>query len=325
MKINTSLCFGVLLFIACSKNSDSTFIPPTEDKEVEDKVDETDIPDNYSPYFTINDPTPSGKTWEAVTELTDEFEGPEIDSNKWFTDPGAHPYLLWYGRKPALFQEKNLKIKNKELTIEVGKLPTPITRSGWGANGTPVDYTFYGGILRSKTTTRVGNYYECRMKMNKTELGGGFWLMGFNNDCNKKHEIDITESVGVMSDEATAWMKQKGWDEIFHSNALRRNDICNTNNIKDSDYIRTPTKNHEKYYVYGFWWKSTTELLFYLDGEYQYTLTPPVPMDQEMYMQFSIESYDWNPVPENGSRAELGSLEERTTYVDYIRTFKLVE
>ena len=282
-------------------------------------------PSSEAPYFVGNDPTPQGKTWETIPELTDEFEAPEIDHTKWHTDPTTHPHLKWVGREPAMFREENLKVQDGKMTIEVNKLPEPVTASGWGLNGTLITYTFSGGIFRSKVTTNIGNYYECKMKMNKTEMGGGFWLMGFNNACDKKHEIDITESVGVMSEGTSDWMKQKGWDNIYHSNAIRRNDACQTSQVKDSDYIRTPTKNHERYYVYGFWRKSATELLFYLDGEYKYTLTPPVSFDQDMYMQFSIESYNWNPIPENGSQVEVASLEDRTTYIEYIRVFKLVD
>lgn len=289
---------------------------------LQEKLKSEPVSSSQVPYFTGDNPTPEGKKWEAVSALSDEFDGPEIDNTKWVTDPAAHPHLKWHGRQPALFQSKNLKIKNQELTIEVGKLPKPVTVAPYNK---PTTYEFYGGILRSKATTNVGNYYECRMKMNKTEMGGGFWLMGFNSACDKKHEIDISESVGVMSDLAPNWAKNKGWDNIFHANTIRREDPCQSDQSRDSGHVKTATKNHEKYYVFGCWRKSATELLFYMDGEYQFTLTPPVPFDQDMYMQFSIESYHWNPFPLNGSKVETASVSDRTTHVDYIRTFKLTD
>jgi beta-porphyranase len=276
------------------------------------------------PYFIGGDPTPTGKKWETITAMTDEFDGSEINS-KWHTEPATHPHLKWVGRSPAMFKKENVKLNNGKLTIEVNKLPAPVTTYGWGTSGTLVEYTFSGGNLRSLVTTNVGNYHEVKMKMNKTEMGGGFWLMGFNGNCNKKHEIDITESVGIESKNMASWAKNQGWTEIYHSNAIRREDSCDSNQKRDSDYKKTPTKNHERYYVYGCWRKSATELLFYLDGVYQYTLTPPVPFDQEMYLQFSIESYDWNPIPANGSFVETASLEDRTTFIEYIRSFKLID
>lgn len=83
------------------------------------------------------------------------------------------------------------------------------------------------------------------------------------------------------------------------------------------------TKKSERFYTYGFYWKSAAELLFYLDGEYGYTLNPPIPFDQGLFLQFSIEAYDWNPIPEEGSKVATASKEDRTTYIDYIRVYKL--
>jgi len=260
---------------------------------------------------------PSGKKWEVVPAFTDEFDGPEIDT-KWNLDPRGHSDLNWPGRTPALFQKESFKIIDGEMTIEVGVLPEPITISPYGS---PLTYKYHGGIMRSRVTTTMGNYYECKMKMSKTEMGGGFWLMG-REKCGFKHEIDITESVGVVSSEAPVWAKK--WDRIMHSNAIQRKTSCN-DAIQKEGATYLDVKNQEKYYVYGFWWKNATELLFYLDGEYQYTLTPPQDFDHEAFMQFSIESYDWNPIPEDGGKVASASLEDRLTHIDYIRTFKLVD
>ncbi|WP_281991252.1 glycosyl hydrolase [Aquimarina aggregata] len=304
--------------MSCSIDKDSS----TE--EIEAEIDNSTISVEKvkkEPYFVGKNPTPRGKKWKTVYKLTDEFNSDKINSKKWYTDPSKHPHLKWPGRLPALFQEKRIKTNKGKMTIEVGKLSKPITINPYGE---PLTYDYYGGILRSKATSTIGNYYECRMKMSKTEMGGGFWLMGFNRECNKKHEIDITESVGVLTPLTAEWAKRAKWDEIYHSNAIRREDKCDSNSERDQGAITTPTKNHERYYVYGFWWKSATELVFYLDGEYQYTLTPPVPFNEQMYLQFSIESYDWNPIPVNGSKVANAKLKDRTCYVDYIRTFKLV-
>ena len=84
-----------------------------------------------------------------------------------------------------------------------------------------------------------------------------------------------------------------------------------------------PTKNSERFYTYGFYWKSATELMFYLDGEYVYTLNPPIPFDNDLFLQFSIEAYDWNPIPDDGGRVANASKEDRTTLIDYIHVYKL--
>ena len=155
-----------------------------------DSDKEIDKPGNIKPTinkpYTIRNITPTGKKWEVVPIFTDEFDGPKIDG-KWNLDPQGHSDLNWPGRTPALFQKENFEIIDGEMTIKVGVLPQPITISPYGS---PLTYKYHGGIMRSRTTTGVGNYYECRMKMSKTEMGGGFWLMG-KGICGKKHEIDI--------------------------------------------------------------------------------------------------------------------------------------
>ncbi|WP_109831799.1 LamG domain-containing protein [Reichenbachiella versicolor] len=263
-------------------------------------------------------PEIAGKKWKIVKELSDEFKGKKIDESKWNIDPLKHPNLNWLGREPAIFKRESFGIKDGYLTIEAGKLPESVKIEN---NGRSYDYKYHGGILRSWVTSSIGHYYECRMKMNKTEMGGGFWLC-HRGECGDKTEIDITESVGVLTEETHKWAHR--WDQIMHSNSIHRKTACNDEK-RDSGATYPSTKNHEKFYVYGFYWKSATELLFYLDGEYQYTLTPPIPFDNDLYVQFSIEAYNWNPIPKEGSMVATGTLEERTTLVDYIRVYKLEE
>lgn len=258
-----------------------------------------------------------GKTWEKVEKLSDEFNGKKIDKKKWNIEPEGHYELNWIGRAPALFQKESFAIGNGFLTIEVGELKKTVVEDKKYSK--PMTYKYYGGILRSYKKTSVGHYYECRMKMNKTEMGGGFWLC-HKGTCENKHEIDITESVGQLTEQTHKWAYD--WDQIMHSNAIHRKTACNES-TRDQKKVTPPIKNSEQFYTYGFYWKSPTELLFYLDGAYVYTLNPPVPFNQELVLQFSIEAYDWNPIPEVGSKVATASKEDRTTYIDYIRVYEL--
>lgn len=261
-------------------------------------------------------PVVDGKTWVKVEALSDEFNGSAIDLEKWNIDPLGHPDLNWTGRVPALFQKESFGISNGYLTIEAGKLPHPVTIS---SGGKPLVYKYYGGILRSYLPSSIGHYYECRMKMNKTEMGGGFWLC-HSGTCGDKTEIDITESVGVLTENTHKWAYD--WNRIMHSNAIHRKTDCNDEK-RDQKKMTPPAKNSERFYTYGFYWKSATELMFYLDGEYVYTLNPPIPFDNDLFLQFSIEAYDWNPIPDDGGRVANASKEDRTTLIDYIHVYKL--
>ena len=140
-------------------------------------------------------------------------------------------------------------------------------------------------------------------------------------DCMKKNELDIQECVGVVSANADSWARN--FDKIFHSNAIDRKTSCVATSTQIQGYVGTDVKNHERYFVYGCWWKSPTEMRFYLDGKYVYSMTPSKDFDMPAWYQMAIETYDWNPVPDDGGMVAAGTLEERTTKYDWVRTWKL--
>ncbi|CDF79816.1 beta-porphyranase B (GH16) [Formosa agariphila KMM 3901] len=261
---------------------------------------------------------PNGKSWKLIESLSDEFDGNTLNTKKWVADPEGHPDFGWIGRPPALFKESSINVTNGFMDIEVGKLKETYVSHKYKNTQ---NYTYYGGIIRAVKPVSYGHYFESKFKMSKTEMGGGFWLMS-KNICGKKHEIDITESVGSVSPLAEEWGKV--WDKIMHSNTIFRETSCNKAE-RDQAMTIPEVKNSETFYTYGCWWKSPTELLFYLNGEYQYTLTPPANFNQDMFIHFSIEAYDWNPIPEDGGKVASANKKDRTANIDYIRTYKLVD
>lgn len=258
------------------------------------------------------DPKPEGKSWTPVPEMTDEFNGTAIDASKWQTEPYGNGWN-WVGRPPGLFQAKNVTVEGGNMNVEVGKLDKPVTVRKH-------DYTYYGAIVRSHHPGQVGWYYETRMKANATEMSSTFWLMT-KGRTKKKLELDIQECVGVVSEGAHDWVKN--WDEVFHSNLIHRANKYNPEKVQRQGQVATETKNHERFYVYGAWWKSPHEVRFYLDGKYVYSITPSIEWDVPAYYQMAIETYDWNPVPEDGGVVASGTKEQRTTQYDWVRTWKL--
>ncbi|MEW4925384.1 glycosyl hydrolase [Algibacter sp. 2305UL17-15] len=266
-----------------------------------------------SPFFqSEEDPKPKEKTWKKIKKLSDEFDGNNLNLKKWQKEPiGNH--WSWDGRPPALFKASNVVIKDGKLNVTVGKLNTPVTKKG-------STFTHQGGIVRALNPGKVGWYFECKMKANKTVMSSTFWLMS-KYDCEKKEELDIQECVGRVTEKTEDWATK--WDQIFHSNAIHRKTECHPESERDQDFVITETKNHERFYVYGAWWKSPTEILCFLDGKYVYTLNPTVTWDMPAYVHMAIETYDWNPIPEDGGLVESGTWEERTTQYEWVRTWKL--
>ncbi len=299
-KLSSSLfALCTLLAVSCSSTSTETFAPT---------------------FAEGSNPAPDGN-WTLVEHLSDEFNVDGLDTKKWSPDPKALGWG-WMGRQPGLFQPKNVTVSDGSLQIAAGVLDEPVYIEQ--RDGSKTEFKYFGGIVRSTTpTSKMGRYFECRMKMNKSEMGGGFWLMVRDEVEGKKHEIDIVECVGHTSELTTDWGRD--WNHIMHSNAIHRVTKANPVESRDENFVLIDTKNHENFHVYGGWWKSPKELLFYLDGEYIYTLVPPVDFDLDSFVQMSIEYYDWNPIPEDGGVLATLSGDDLISYFDWVRVWDLEE
>lgn len=266
------------------------------------------------PFFIAGqDPKPPGKVWQRIEPLSDEFHGDDLDLTKWQSHPIGNGWT-WDGRPPALFKASNVTLKDGMMRVTVGKLDKPVVKNG-------KMFTHQGAIVRSLNPGQVGWYFECKMKANQTVMSSTFWLMT-KGHTKKKLELDIQECVGRTTEKTKSWARH--WDQIFHSNLIHRTNRYNKKRVQLQAQIKPPTKNHERFYVYGAWWKSPEEIHFYLDGKYAYSIRPKVAWDVPAYIQMAIETYDWNPIPEDGGLVESGTCEQRTTCYEWVRTWKLV-
>ena len=182
------------------------------------------------------------------------------------------------------------------------------------------EYLYQGAIVRSINAGVKGQYFETRMKANATEMSSTFWLMT-PKGARQKLELDIQECVGVTNDLTHKFAKN--WDAVFHSNMIQRKMHNFPKPIQMQGSIATDVKNHERYFVYGCWWKSDNEAQFFLDGKYVYSITPSTKWDIPAHIQMAIEIYDWNPVPADGGMVKRGNQEERTTFYDWVRVWEL--
>ncbi len=263
------------------------------------------------------DPKPAGAAWELVESMSDDFDGDTLDLTKWQSDPLANGWV-WEGRPPALFKASNVTLRDGMMAVTVGKLDEPVVHG-------ERRYTHQGAIVRSLQPGQPGWYFECRMKANATVMSSTFWLMSkeADPDALKKLETDIQECVGRTTELTQPWAKR--WDQVFHSNLIHRTNRHNRKAVQQQRGEETATRNCERFYVYGAWWKSPDEVQFFLDGKLAYTLQPPVAWDVPAFIQMAVETYAWNPIPPDGGLVESGTWEQRTTLYDWVRTWRLRE
>ncbi|MFC2098727.1 glycoside hydrolase [Bacteroidota bacterium] len=254
-------------------------------------------------------PTPEkGFKWELVKELSDEFDGTTLNSEKWSNaDPNR-----WRGRAPGLFLAKAVSVKDGKMRITADELGEPVVLYGR-------TFTHQGGHVYSKGLVKPGSYIECRMKANKTFMSSTFWLNNYTDEttgCQSRvTELDIQECIGYPEDHA----KTTQMGSNTHSRGIPK-ECSHIPAGSAGNHCETPGKVYDHFFTYAVWWKSPTELLFYLNGEYKYTITPKADFDIETRIKMVVETYNWSPVPEDGGMT--GTWEERTTYYDWVRTYE---
>ncbi|MFI3248410.1 MAG: family 16 glycosylhydrolase [Rikenellaceae bacterium] len=248
----------------------------------------------------------AGMRWVINPETSDEFEQAGFDYDKWYNvDPNS-----WRGRAPGFFEAEATSIADGKLRLTVDILEKPIMFGGQ-------EFTHRGAHVYSKAKLLPGSYAECSMKANKTFMSSTFWLITAGKDregCDSRTtELDIQECIGFPADNHT--IRRMGSNT--HSRDIPEG--CNyekgskgNNAVVDGDVT-------EDFHTYAAWWKSPTEIIFYLDGEYAGTVNPAAPFDLPMAVKLVCETYNWSKAPEDGGMT--GSFEDRTTSYEWVRCY----
>lgn len=72
-------------------------------------------------FLPDSNPTPKGKSWELVENMSDEFDGDTLDLKKWQAKPRGNGWM-WDGRPPGLFHERNVVVKDGKMNVTVSEL-----------------------------------------------------------------------------------------------------------------------------------------------------------------------------------------------------------
>ncbi|MEM6644119.1 MAG: HYR domain-containing protein [Bacteroidota bacterium] len=278
---------------------------------------------------TLNEPyvigglTVTGKKWSPVTELSDEFEGSEINTDVWDTRSVVPGRFFWYGRWPGLFRKKNIIVQNGELWLTAEILDTPID------SGNVEGWTHGGSIVRSHVDAQIGMFVEAEMKTTETIFSGTFWLTSPSADCNvvPNTELDVTESIGrksgVFKQPELGWYRNAADEFEFGINSTCRQRGSSCLDPKNSGNSIGDFVPSEDFHVYGMYWRSPTEIDFYLDGTYAYTIEPPIAFENPMAIIMACETYDFNWPTDAESDGFNLSREQRSSRYKWVRTWKL--
>lgn len=192
------------------------------------------------------------------------------------------------------------------------------------------------GVVTSKGTVLYPLYTEARIKVSQLELSSNFWLLSTDN----RREIDVLEIYGGAANPYFARNMSTNFHVFIRSQEKGISSDFNYQNhvtLPDSAFWR------DDYHTFGVYWKSPTEVFFYIDGEQlpagswkqaemfdkDYTRTKmdktKYQMDRPMHLILDTEDHHWRSVKGIvASDEDLADPAKNKMYVDWIRTYKPV-
>lgn len=153
-----------------------------------------------NPFNPASDPENTGG-WILNEAVSDEFEGSELDSEKWFVEGQNGDYYIWKGRAPSQFVPHNVRLEDGKLKLRTAWEPDydfieesyadgPMGVSPYGKmkDGTPMPVTTAAVITNKRF---LHGYMEIKSKVGNAAITGAFWSIGY------EQELDIFEQMGA--------------------------------------------------------------------------------------------------------------------------------
>ena len=208
---------------------------------------------------------PLGDEYEFASDLSDEFNGTELDTEKWFDFNPA-----WRGRKPALFSRKNVKVADGSLQLTASLMKPEEVDIENKVRGYD---KYWKAIVKSRNKIAYG-YFEARCQSMKANVCNAFWLYDpFSDRPDLKYtegefseEIDIFEFFGKPKNQA---------DNRIYWGTVHRYATPYLESIVNKKKYKMPDKWVKKridfdfwadYHVYALAW-TPSELRWFVDGE----------------------------------------------------------
>lgn len=163
------------------------------------------------------------------------------------------------------------------------------------------------GSVKGKSLTAYYGYYECRMKCNSlTDIPSNFLMRSSGNVDYQ--ELSIAEVVGKTKDK-------------FHATA---SSYVGGQQVVSRGKAPLLQLANEEYHTYGCWWQNDSTMLFYLDGEYQFTIHANTqlddhPFDETMYLRLFTSISPWCELNQDANDSSINN----TTF-DWVRSYNLV-
>jgi hypothetical protein len=245
-------------------------------------------------------PAPAGFAWQGIPELTDEFNGDKLDTDKWLTH---HPY--WKGREPSHFEPANVTVHDGHLFL---RSTTKIDDLASVANPQK-DVWVQSACLSSKAPIASCGYYEARVKASGLSMTSSFWFQG------KYSEIDVVEEIGEPSNP-----RMHPERDLMLMNTHFFTPGFKTDKATPKRW-KMPSGAADAFHTYGVWWRDAKTIWFYHDGVKVAEVTPAGDFAEPQWLFFDTEVFTWDGLP---SIESLKDPARNAMEVDWVRGWRLV-
>ena len=212
--------------------------------------------------YPFSDPMNTGG-WILNEEISDEFEGTALDTNKWFIEGLNGDYYIWKGRAPAQFVPHNVIVEDGKLKLRTQwESDYEFDQEGYKESGgepygvfegNPLPITTAGVITKKRF---LNGYMEVKSKVGNAAITGAFWAIGY------EQELDVYELMGNPKVE-DGDIQDTGMKTTIHDWSPPATRPTWTWKYKDNNL---PFRMADDFHVFGAEW-GADYLKVYLDGE----------------------------------------------------------
>ena len=244
-----------LLLLGCSEQP-----PPGEPQDI------SPAEPSEAGVYPASDPSNTGG-WILREDISDEFDGSEIDKSKWFVEGDNGDYYIWKGRAPSQFAAHNVIVEDGLLKLRSQWEPDFDFAIGEGHEGN--DYATHEGEFIPVTTAGIislkrflNGYMEVRSRSADAAMTSSFWMIGYES------ELDVYETMGnpkIDSGSGITATMLKASVHDWQPPAQRP--------TRKFGYVQElPWRVADEFHVYGVDW-GPDYLKFYIDGELTHEVT----------------------------------------------------
>lgn len=220
--------------------------------------------------------------WERYGPLSDEFEGDELDPEKWWPyDPN------WKGRQPGFFYPGNVIVSDGELHLIMKKEEVPEMPKDEGY------HTYTCACVKSRTKVLYG-YFEVKSRPMRSAGSSSFWFYTDKGNA----EIDVYELGGGA----------EGFERRYNMDLMVHESYEDESWWSVGGVWMAPLDLADHYHVYGLEWNETT-ISYYVDGVIVRSVKN-THWHQPLNLVFDSETmFDWLGVPNDEDSPSTYSIE----------------